>query len=271
MEQEWKEARRRTTNFPRKLDLNLPLLSTRRLGGSSATNSHISLQDSSSGIPFCWEQAPGKPKNFERSDMEDGETPRPRLPPCRWQPQEQVSTSNCYVNIHEDVGCDADVDEDENVSDVFSDAVEVLSLTQAIDIVEKAEENDHHNHGLERLNLESVKCRDDSLCRDYMMERFLPDATALAASSALYASKNLNKKLPNSFNNYNYADQDHVSQSCSSQLSHKGCGLEMFFRWRIKHKLCGIKTPVRQLSPHVRHNKHSSTNTSINHVFKKHF
>ncbi|WCJ28006.1 hypothetical protein M5689_009715 [Euphorbia peplus] len=257
-----------TTNFPRKLNLNLPLLSTRRLGGFSSTNSRISLQDSSNGIPFCWEQAPGKPKNIERrSDTEEGETPRPRLPPCRWQPEEQARTSNYYVNIDGyDVGCDADVDEGEEMSDVFSDAVEVLSLTQAIDIVEKAEENDHHNHGLDMLNLESVTCRDDSVCRDYMMERFLPDATALAASSALYASR----KLPNNFNNYDYADQDHVSQSCSSQLSHKGCGLEMFFRWRIKHKLCGMKTPVRQISPHVRHNKHSSTNTPINHVIKKH-
>ncbi|KDP22849.1 hypothetical protein JCGZ_00436 [Jatropha curcas] len=278
------EAREEAMNItcPRRLDFNLPLLSTRRLGGFPGTNSRIAFRDTNNGIPFCWEQAPGKPKNTETNDTPngDGDTPRPRLPPCRWQPQKKASASVNSINIHDqDDGCDADVDDndyddnnfDDDDDDVFSEAVDILSLTEAIDIVQKAEDDNR----LDRLNLESVESR-GSQSPNFMMERFLPDATALAASSVLYASsKNLNKKLPYFCSSYaeEYNSQI-VGGSYSSETSHKGCGLEIFFPWRMKHKLCGVKSPVRQVSPNVqpiwtaKQKKHCSTNRQFSDLKK---
>ncbi|EEF35676.1 conserved hypothetical protein [Ricinus communis] len=269
------EARKKATdaNFPRKLDFSLPLLSTRRLGGFHSTSSGIVSQDASDGIPFCWERAPGKPKNTEQNDIHDGETPRPRLPPCRWQPEKKTSR-NDNVNTHyQDDGCDADVDEngDEDEDDLFSDAVDILSLTEAIDIVQKAEDD----HGLDRLNLESINST-ESQSPNFMIERFLPDATALAASSVLYASRNLNNNLPNFGENYveEYVSQT-VGRSHSSEATLKGCGLEILSPWRMKHKLCGVKSPVRQVSPTLqslstaKQKKHCSTHSPSSIVSKK--
>ncbi|XP_055961790.1 uncharacterized protein LOC126686242 [Mercurialis annua] len=244
------------TNCPRKLDFNLPLLSTRRLGGSPRTSSVILSQHSRNGIPFCWEQTPGKPKNTEQNDVHDGDTPRPRLPPCRWEPPEKkgATINNDDVYNHcRDGSCDADIDDsnDEDAYDMFSDAVEVLSLTEAIDIVQKAEDDEHS--GLDRLNLERMNSSDHSDLSNYMIERFLPDATALAASSVLYSSNNnTNYKFPYLCKDYveEYVSQT-VGRSYSSKSMKKGCGLEILFPWRIKHKLCGVKSPVRQVSPNV--------------------
>jgi len=246
-------------NRPRKLNLNLPLLSTRRLGGHAgkeetcyATKSQAALQDTSDRIPFCWEQAPGKPKDWDSNDIHEAGTPPPRLPPCRWHLQNEAAKNgdpNCFVSLDDhDDGCDADADDDDDGEeiDVFSDAIDVLSLTEAIDIAQKS--NDGHR--LDRLNLESVNAT-DSQSLNFMMERFLPDATALAASSALCAFSNLNKKLPYP---YNYSEEyvsRTVGQSYPSEASHKGCGLELLFPWRLKHKLCGVKSPARQVSPNV--------------------
>src|SRR3989442_4358 len=121
----------------RRLDFNLPLLSTRRLGGYPVTNSRIALQGTSNGVPFCWEQA------------ED-------------------------------------------------------------------------DRGLDRLNLESVESR-GSESPNFMIERFLPDATALASSSALYASsKNLSKRLPYFCSNYSEEYNSQTVGGYSEESSHKG-------------------------------------------------
>ncbi|KAF2288482.1 hypothetical protein GH714_007841 [Hevea brasiliensis] len=97
----------------------------------------------------------GNPKNLERNDIHERDTPRPWLPPCRWQPQSKASTNNA-VGIHEGAdGCDVDVEDAEHKDDLFSDAVDVLSLAEAIDIVQKTESH----HGLDKTNLESVESR----------------------------------------------------------------------------------------------------------------
>lgn len=274
MEKSREEAMK--SNCPRKLDFNLPLLSTRRLGVFPGANSRIASQDTGDGIPFCWEQAPGKPKNLEINDIREGDTPRPKLPPCRWQPQKKPLPKPNALNIHaHDDGCDADVDDNgdaEDEDDVYSDAVDVLSLTEAIDIVQKAED---HQEAMDSLNLESVESRGGQ-SPNFMIERFLPDATAIAASSALYSAKNLNRKLPYFCSNYaeEYNSQTVVG-SCSSEASQKGCGLELLFPWRMKHKLCGIKSPVRQVSSNVRslslttkQHKHCSTTRPFTRVKK---
>ncbi|KAJ6750386.1 hypothetical protein OIU85_000965 [Salix viminalis] len=208
-------------NGPRKLNLNLPLLSTRRLGGRAgkketcgATKAQAGLQDTSERIPFCWEHAPGKPKDGDKDDIHEAETPRPRLPPCRWSLQNEAARNgdhSCIVSLDDhDDGCDADDDGDGEETDVFSDGIDVLSLTELIDIAQKSDD---------------------------------------AASSALCAMNNLNRNLPYP---YSYSEEyvsRTVGQSHPSEASHKGCGLDVLLPWRSKHKLCGVKSPVRHVSP----------------------
>ncbi|XVE76605.1 hypothetical protein DITRI_Ditri12bG0186400 [Diplodiscus trichospermus] len=257
---------------PRKLNFDAPLLSTRRTGAGShisdklfRTNSLVGWKDSSDGIPFCWEQAPGKPKNLEISNnIDDAETPRPKPPPSRWIPPKEANTGDqdqAFPDLfhNHDDGCDADVDDydDDGNADVFSDAMEVLSLTEAMDIVEKAEKFHGSSEGLKSrslepsdldgLNLESLG-HSDCPSPNFIIERFLPDATALAAASALNLSKT---KLPYLCN---YSGQS----PCASQAvikrpfsSPKRCGLEMFLPWRMKHKLCGVKCPIKERASNI--------------------
>ncbi|XP_039027075.1 uncharacterized protein LOC120160813 [Hibiscus syriacus] len=255
MDEGMNEARKR----PRKLNLNAPLLSTRRpaAGGYvsdevSCNNSLVGCKDSSNGIPFCWEQAPGKPKNSERSnDVDESETPRPKPPPGRWRPpKEATNGDHDHSHDHHDEGCDADVDDYDNSDDIFSDAVEVLSLTEAIDIVEKTEKLHGSSKSLEPSEMDGMNLamsleHSDCPSPSFIIERFLPDAIALAASSALSMSKT---KLPYL---YNYSDQSPcVSQAVikrsSLSSSPKRCGLEMLLPWRMKHKLCSVRNPIRE-------------------------
>lgn len=235
------------SRYPRKLNFNAPLLSTRRIGGYTSEEVVNSQGASDHRIPFSWEQAPGKPKDLERGDIHDGEddyTPRPRLPPCRWHPSIDA-TNNGYddqavINDHLGDGCDGDADDDDDNDDAaFSDAMDVFSLSEAIDIVTKAEKVDDELNG---LKLKLAECRGNE-SPNFIIKRFLPDATALAESSALNFSKSFNKKFPKPCN---------YPEACGqSSASPKGCGLEILFPWRMKHKLCGIKSPIRQDSLNV--------------------
>ncbi|KAK7816618.1 hypothetical protein CFP56_043899 [Quercus suber] len=100
---------------------------------------------------------------------------------------------------------------------------------------------------------------------NFIIRRFLPDATALAASSALAFSKSFNKR-PSRQCNCPEACELHpvIGQSYDSP---KGCGLEILFPWRMKHKICGVKSPIRQdslkVQPQCREKpkKHSSSSS----------
>ena len=272
----WKRKRenkkiRLTMDFkrPRKLNLNAPLLSTRRLGYSAVADTSCSsyslgtVQNTSERVPFSWEQAPGKPKDMERSDhsTQDGGTPRPRVPPCLWnQPKEagEADADNSDVAFHDqdDDGCDGDDDDDNKDDDVFSDAVDVFSLSEALDIVQKRSENAHsdNNEGL-RLKLEASNGYQSPT---YIINRFLPDATALAASSSLHFPSNFDNKVCDSCSYHEcYLSSGSARHSCAS--SPKGCGLELLFPWRVKHKLCSMKSPVLPCSTNLqKHHEHSS-------------
>ncbi|XP_039000531.1 uncharacterized protein LOC120126389 [Hibiscus syriacus] len=241
---------------PRKLNLNAPFLSTRRPVAAVYISDEVSCINSSNGIPFCWEQAPGKPKNSERSNhVDEAETPRPKPPPGRWLPVPKEATNGDYGHSHDhhDEGCDADVDhyDNDDNNDVFSDAAEVLSLTEAIDIVEKTEKLHHESSkGLEPSEMDGMNLamsleHSDCPSPSFIIERFLPDAIALAASSALSMSK---RKLPYLCN---YLDQSPcVSQAVikrsSLSSSTKRCGLEMLLPWRMKHRLCSVRNPIKE-------------------------
>lgn len=238
---EEQEEKATATKCPRKLDYNAPFLSTRRPSRAnglrlSRRSSRGSWVDTSNGVPFSWEQIPGKAKALEKCDTLDINVLPPKLPPSRWHPP-KVTTKirdrdQCHVDDdddEDDKGCDGDLYDDGH--DVFSDAIDTFSLGEST-----------YCNGLGRVNSEIEETR-GALSPSFIIQRFLPDAAALAASSsALAIAKNLNNRPPQSSNS--------SRGSCVSQPypSPKSCGLEVFFPWRLKPKLCGLKSPVDQKS-----------------------
>ncbi|XP_038883247.1 uncharacterized protein LOC120074256 [Benincasa hispida] len=244
-------------HIARKLNFNAPLLTTRRPPAnvgldrlSISTAARISSSTTSDRVPFCWEQVPGKPKEYvERchgsAHESDVTTPRPTLPPGWWRPPIQTRRNSRHLHCN-DHGCEDNVDgnndNDDNSSGsgyVLSDAMDVLSLSEAIDIVEKAEKAHKFSNELKLKELKLYEEEEEeernnnsnyNHSSNFMIERFLPDATALAASSVL--------------NRHAFSPQ-RVSKRPFSPP--KGCGLDVLFPWRIKHhhQLCGVKSPVR--------------------------
>ncbi|GLT66156.1 hypothetical protein SLA2020_385400 [Shorea laevis] len=197
---------------PKRLNFNAPLLSTRRTGGHSGIEER---RDTSNRVPFCWEQAPGRPKNPERRDgiNDEAETPRPRLPPSRWRPP-----------IESTYNGDAREKEDENGDD--------LSLTEAIDILERGE----HFPVSDGFNSEdSSSDGSKNPSPNFIIERFLPDATALAAA---FSALNPNEKLRLAY--------DYPETLVTKADPPKGCGLEILLPWHVKHRVCGVKSPIEQ-------------------------
>ncbi|MED6209376.1 hypothetical protein PIB30_054031, partial [Stylosanthes scabra] len=198
----------------RMLNFNAPLLSTRRAANSTVAGSSLGMLQSTS-VPFSWEQAPGKPKNQERSNSShfgDGDTPRLRLPPClQHLPKAAADVLNSF---DQDDGCDGDNDESSS-------------------------------NGVLRLKLSESNDNADQ-CSSYMINRFLPDATALAASSsAHFANNGFSKKGCDSRHSY-------------ASSSPKGCNsLQVLFPWRLKHKICSIKSPVMTCSTNVQNHQQS--------------
>lgn len=117
------------------------------------------------------------------------------------------------------------------------DMVDVLSLTQAIDMVElpkdSVSESDDGSSGAGDSNgyltMESTE-RSEEMSPSYIIERFLPDAAALAAVTSA-ASQRRKKKL-------SYLSDATVRQSC---FSPKACGLHVLLPWSTKHRICGVK------------------------------
>ncbi|KAK6943195.1 Protein of unknown function DUF688 [Dillenia turbinata] len=226
-----------------KLDFNAPLLSTRRIGGvsslsiSSSTKGGIALQDASNRIPFSWELAPGRPKDSGISDSQVEDFPPPKLPPNRWHLPNTANMDN-----EQDEGCEGDAEE-EDENDVFSDAMDMFSLFDSLEVNESYEKK----NGLDSLSLENAGSS-GSHSPNFMIQRFLPAAAALAASHAMTISRNLNRRsqLPHPSEYHEECDSQSIGKMCSS--SPVGCGLAKFFPWRTKHKLCGMKSLVRRSS-----------------------
>ncbi|CAO2820143.1 unnamed protein product [Amaranthus hypochondriacus] len=228
------------TKRPKRLDLDAPLMSARRANLTCATSTALlranSLRASCERVPFSWEQSPGKPKDLMvRSrgdyDAEQGMfLPLPKPPLIRWQEQGHPT-----LNYVRDYGSDDRINQihhHENDDDTsFSDAIDLFSLAESLNFSERFD----LEGGIGRSN-------DGSLSPNFMIQRFLPAATALAASSlsALAANKELLRSDHSKLNH----------DGCSKTLS-KGCGFQYFFPWRAKHKLCGVKSPVRRVRSSV--------------------
>ncbi|KAK7395077.1 hypothetical protein VNO78_15619 [Psophocarpus tetragonolobus] len=243
----------------RKLNFNAPLLSTKRIcfSGVADTSFSSSLLDSTvlnTSVPFSWEQAPGKPKTMERSDnIYDGDidTPRLRPPPCLWHPlQEAAKTdaSNDVLAFDQDNGCDGDDEGDDKKNDVYTNAMDDLSLSEASDIMQQSEAA--HDDSNLRLKLAEFN---GGQSPTYMINRFLPDANALVASSSVHFSND--DRVCDTFNHEGHLKgSTRHSYACST----KGCGLEFLFSWLMRNKLCAIKSPVLSSYTNVQNHRHSS-------------
>lgn len=261
MEEEEKE----TVNFekcPGKLNFNAPLLSIRKTTGINRlqiprANSLRVSWDNCERIPFSWEQTPGKPKDMtEGSDTNNVDRiPPPKTPPGRWLPMKGAlleCDNKVGLQCDYDDGCEGDVDEDgrsayedckDDDGDVSSNALDIFSLAQSVDTVE--------TWGELRRKLMNGNIEKDDLKRgtgtgshspNFMIQRFLPDAKALAASSALAIKEN---KYPISNSTLSVPRASiSLREPTFSTSNSKGCGLDIFLPWRSKYKLCGVKSPV---------------------------
>ncbi|KAL8504887.1 hypothetical protein ACS0TY_016179 [Phlomoides rotata] len=213
---------------PRKLNLNVPPLSTRRPSVDPRNGTltlPISKSDATNMVPFSWERIPGKPKDRKTNDDFDL-PPTPRPPPGWREPPPPP----------EEVGGGADQsnggDDEYGHDDRFSDAIDIFSLAESMDddmeIDCKATKG--RSSGIQTPNNEYGS-------PSFIIERFLPDARALAEASV---TNNL----------FSYSSSPESSSSFSravsirrSNHSFKGCGLGSFLPWRMKSKPC-VKSPV---------------------------
>ncbi|KAL2557942.1 uncharacterized protein Fot_02681 [Forsythia ovata] len=222
---------------PRKLDFDAPLLSTRRPFGivpnndMLPTNPDKTSQDTQNGVPFSWERIPGEPKDMETSETSSIDVPPPKLPPGRWQPPQEATSY--------DDGCDGDVDDDDyNKKDCFSDvnAIDIFSLAESIeDDKDKADDKFIMSMGTNSTVDEP----------NFIIQRFLPDAQALAAASVVHNKVHISSTYPS------YPCVSRAVSVRRAYPSPKGCGLGTLFRWGLKPKPCSVKIPVQGKSLRV--------------------
>ncbi|KAH6824740.1 hypothetical protein C2S53_010815, partial [Perilla frutescens var. hirtella] len=201
-----------------KLNLNVPPLSTRRAPGTTVNSG--SRPEPANMVPFSWERIPGEPKDRAINENSGGIEwlPPPKPPPGRWQPPPR--------------GDDECSDDEKNSpNEHFSDAIDIFSLAESVDDVEgycKATK-DRSSAMMEASD------HDAYFSPNFIIERFLPDAQALAEESVM------NKKAP--FSSSPRSDSASFSRAVSIGRSMKGCGLSSFLPWKMKPKPCSVKSP----------------------------
>ncbi|KAF5192940.1 Duf688 family protein [Thalictrum thalictroides] len=227
----------------RKLNLNAPILSTRRVGGGGFDHCSKSFDadhqaGSSQRVPFSWEQVPGTPKGAASRDLKAAEFRPPKLPPCQWHSskEQEVDTSyNCRGN---------NVEDDD---DAFSDAIDMFSLSESLDVADSTS-----LRGLSSLDLKNVESTEHQ-SPDFIIRRFLPDANALASTYAPTHPKHCLREPINSHFQRQYGPVA-VDRTCSPP---KACGIGLFL---LKHSICGLKDPI--LDRHGSQNAKRSSRSS---------
>ncbi|KAI3805775.1 hypothetical protein L1987_21661 [Smallanthus sonchifolius] len=198
---------------PRTLNLDAPLLSTRRPNAS--TTGHPNSRPPSNRVPFSWELSAGKPKDTGTESHDEFPVPPPRPPPGR----KLVEKENEY-----------DGDDD------FSDAMDTFSLSAAIDMVESAEMAKRNGNMLDGMELDSGGNQSPS----FIIQRFLSDAKALAVSSGLPIPKNISNQRSQMINS--------SPKGCGLGLD----GLFPWRTKHKRKPPCGVKSPVRVTSASVK-------------------
>ncbi|CAN8268170.1 unnamed protein product [Cochlearia groenlandica] len=221
-------------NRSRRLNFNAPFLSTKR----HVPEQKLPGQYPEASVPFCWETTPGMPKNFSyKKDDSESETPRLKLPPGRLKVHNGENddaseglTPASFLRLKKH-------NNHKHFNQPEVDVADDMSLTQAIDMVEHrkgsvTDSDDGTSRGGDsngHLTMESTE-RSENMSPSYIIERFLPDAAALAVVTSA-ANQKKKKKL-------SYLSAT-VRQSC---FSPKACGLNV--PWSTKHRICGVKNAL---------------------------
>lgn len=253
---------------------------TTRCRASAADHDHTILL--SEGVPFSWEQAPGKPKleniNGKEDYLQQKQPPPATTGNWPWHHQHHkinvsYSQDPSEYHYHVDVKHDSrgnniysndavlnncnngedtavsinvvDVDERDHHRlrlSLSDDAVEeVTSLSEAIDILElrarthhqEKEENKMVVVDLAQVLDEEGSCdRRRPISPSFMINRFLPDANALAEEYDHHLS---------SSSYYNSSSRSVVAapsapMSSTAATIKQGCGLDNIFSWRTKRR-----------------------------------
>lgn len=245
--------------WPRQLNLNVPLLSTRRsptgLSSSLAHTAPTSM-DATNMVPFSWERIPGEPKEMEtdRGSSFDA-TPPPKLPPGRWQPipTEEAIYSTIVGSGHaanhccqgsgslcdDHGGVSSGIDcEYRDGEQCCSYAIDIFSLGESTS-GEDAEDNCRDGATEDRQSALGESNYNGCHSPNFMMQRFLPDAQAIAEASVM----NKAPPLPSDASS-NFSRAVRIKRSYDSPKGGCGLGLSSFFSWRMKHKPCSVKSPV---------------------------
>ncbi|KAF8053833.1 hypothetical protein N665_1371s0004 [Sinapis alba] len=192
-----------------KLNLEAPLLSTRRMQKTSAvsvrrnktydfthddskTNDHSSSSvpvlvtemgldhfTDSASVPFTWEQAPGRLKGYDPTSQE---VFTPCLPPGKVIDGNLISSKGKQVD-----------EEEKESEDVFSDARDTLSPKDSVSVNHSI--SGVSGYGIVAEKKKTLNPSEDPQSRDFMLNRFLPAAKAMTMEQPHYA---LNRK-PSSY------------------------------------------------------------------------
>lgn len=202
-----------------KLNLNVPPLSTRRVSGPTASSG--SMPEPANMVPFSWERIPGEPKNripTNEDELSGVDRPPPPKPPPGWRLPPRSGGGDDEVNSR---------------NEHFSDAIDIFSLAESVDDVES------YCKATKDRSSAMVGADSGYVSSNFIIERFLPDAQALAEESVM------NRKLP--FSDSDSGSDSSFSRAVSirrSQPSMKGCGLGSLLPWKMKPKPCSVKSPV---------------------------
>uniref|UniRef100_A0A1J3D4Q3 Uncharacterized protein n=1 Tax=Noccaea caerulescens TaxID=107243 RepID=A0A1J3D4Q3_NOCCA len=181
----------------RKLNLNAPLLSTRRMHKTAVsvrrfkTHKFTSDDDScsssvqvlvpeigldqvteSASVPFTWEQAPGRLKENDLRPQQVCESKQQVFTPCL--PPGKVKAIDGNMTKFQSKHVEEESEEDEE-DDVFSDARDTLNHSVS-------------GYGGVVTKKKPLTLSEDSLSRDFMLNRFLPAAKAMTVEQPHYAS-----------------------------------------------------------------------------------
>ncbi|CAL9153432.1 unnamed protein product [Musa hybrid cultivar] len=252
------------------LVLHAPLVSTRRSSSSTSTNSvdrssstrrRVPSNDlASQRVPFSWESSPGVPKLSRATRLRLDEFDVEPLPlPPKLCPSGEDNHANALarnLNDHEADVCSSSDDDDDD--DVFSDALDKISLSGKLDIACRLSSfNDLASTDIERRSVHRSP--------SFIMNRFLPAATALAnsslrndvhfsqravPSSAIHLQKEFIKartKRGASTRRLQAPFDPHEENG--RDLPSMACGLLLFFPWSFKPTVWGFKSPAQHRTP----------------------
>ena len=132
--------------------------------------------------------------------------------------------------------------------DASWDGLDLFSLAPSLNPSERPD----GDRARDDTDLESnIGGNNGSSTPNFMIQRFLPVATALAASalSDLNSNQHPISRYPSN-NDITSMEGSSVPRVAVQVFStSKGCRFELLFPWRAKHRLCKIKTPVRRVHP----------------------